>query len=406
VKIVAKAHQSLERARLQLIYIEAGGGHRASAMALQRVLAEVRPGWQVEPINLRDLLEPLDFIRRLTGVRVENFYNGLLKKNLTAGIGSMVRILHLMVRQMHPRMVAALTEYWRRERPDLVVSLIPHFNCSLFEGLRKADARSGNTQTPITTIMTDLADYPPHFWVEPQEQYVICGTAMAARQALAAGLPERLILRSSGMIVRPEFYHFDEIPRREERAKLTLDADLPTGIVMFGGFGSHRMELIARRVAAAKLKTQLVFMCGHNQKLAESLSAMRLPFPHHIEGFTDQVPYFMRLADYFIGKPGPGSLSEALVTGLPVIVERNALTMAHERFNTDWVLQNGIGAVVKSFTEVDKAIAAMLDRERMGAFRRRVASMRNRAVFEIPAMLEAIMTSTVGGRLDVLRLGA
>jgi 1,2-diacylglycerol 3-beta-galactosyltransferase len=394
------------RPHVQLIYIDAGGGHRASAAALRAVLAEVRPEWQVEMINLRDRLEPIDFIRRLTGVRVENFYNGLLKKNLTAGIGSMLKILHLVVRQLHPRMVPALADCWARERPDLVVSLIPHFNRAMFDGLRAADARVGYESTPIATIMTDLADYPPHFWVEPQEQFVICGTAMAARQALAAGLPDRFILRSSGMIVRPEFYRTGEMSRAIERQRLGLDPDRPTGLVMFGGFGSHRMELIARRIAEAKLDTQLIFLCGHNQKLAGRLAAMRLPFANHIVGFTDQVPYFMRLADYFVGKPGPGSLSEALVMGLPVIVERNALTMVHERYNTDWVLQNGIGAVVRSFGEIEKAIASMLERERMETFRRKVAAMRNRAVFEIPAMLEGVMATRAGIDAAALRIGA
>ncbi|HVN90032.1 MAG TPA: glycosyltransferase [Candidatus Binataceae bacterium] len=392
-------------ARVQLVFIEAGGGHRASAMALQSVLAKQKPNWRVEAINLRDLLEPLDFIRRLTGLRVEDFYNGLLKKNLTAGIGPMVRMLHLLVRQMHPGMVTALTDYWTRERPDLVVSLIPHFNRAMFEGLRKADALAGEKHTPIVTVLTDLADYPPNFWIERQEQYVICGTTMAARQALAAGLPDRLVLRSSGMIVQPEFYRIPEISRAQERERLGFHPELPTGIVMFGGYGSHRMEMIARRVAASGLKTQLLFMCGHNQKLAVSLQAMKLPFPHHIVGFTDQVPYFMRLADYFIGKPGPGSLSEALVVGLPLIVERNALTMAHERFNTDWVLQNGIGAVVRSFAEAEKAIAPMLDPEQMNNFRQHVAAMRNRAVFEIPGMLESIMAAAGATRV-IDRLGA
>ena len=406
MRLVGGSSGAYRPALVQLIYIDAGGGHRASAAALRAVLAEVRPEWRVEMINLRDLLEPIDFIRRLTGVRVENFYNGLLKKNFTAGLGSLLKILHAVVRQMHPRMVPALADHWAGERPDLVVSLIPHFNRAMFDGLRAADTRVGDGSTPIATIMTDLADYPPHFWVEPQEQYVICGTAMAARQALAAGLPERLILRSSGMIVRPEFYRTREMSRAFERQRLGLDPERSTGLVMFGGFGSHRMELIAQRIAEAKLATQLIFLCGHNQKLARQIAAMRLPFRHHVVGFTDQVPYFMRLADYFVGKPGPGSLSEALVTGLPAIVERNALTMVHERYNTDWVVQNGIGVVVRSFGEIDQAIAAMLDRERMDVFRRRVAAMRNRAVFEIPAMLEGVMATGAGTEAAALRIGA
>jgi len=42
----------------------------------------------------------------------------------------------------------------------------------------------------------------------------------------------------------------------------------------------------------------------------------------------------MQLSDYFVGKLGPESVSEALVIGLPVIVERNARTMVQERYNT------------------------------------------------------------------------
>ncbi|HXD90673.1 MAG TPA: hypothetical protein VNU00_06400, partial [Candidatus Binataceae bacterium] len=91
---------------------------------------------------------------------------------------------------------------------------------------------------------------------------------------------------------------------------------------------------------------------------------------------------------------------------LPVIVERNALTMVHERYNTDWVLQNGIGAVVRSYGEIEKTIASMLDRERMETFRRKVAGMRNRAVFEIPAMLEGVMATRAGAEAAALRIGA
>ena len=75
---------------------------------------------------------------------------------------------------------------------------------------------------------------------------------------------------------------------------------------------------------------------------------MQLSYPFHCVGFTQEIPYYMKLADFFIGKPGPGSISEALVMGLPVIVERNAWTMVQERFNTDWIAQNGFGVVLPS----------------------------------------------------------
>lgn len=395
-----------EQPRVELIYFDAGGGHRAAASALAAVLARHRPGWEVTLVNLRDVLEPLDFIQRLTGVRVEGFYNGLLKSNLTAGISAMLRILHLLVRRMHTKMVPVLAAHWTARRPDLVVSLIPHFNRALFEGLRSADTRLARGATPMATIMTDLADYPPHFWIERQEQFMLCGSAAATQQALAAGLPPELILRTSGMIVRPEFYAPPATSRVTARRTLGLDPALPTGLVMFGGFGSRRMELLAKRVAAAGCNTQLIFLCGRNQELRERLAALDLPYPHHIEGFTNAIPHFMRLADFFIGKPGPGSISEALVMGLPVIVERNALTMVHERFNTDWVLRQGVGVVLKSFNTIAQAIARVLEPERLAAFRSRIRASENRAIFELPAMLEGVMAATGGVQPSAVKLGA
>jgi 1,2-diacylglycerol 3-beta-galactosyltransferase len=93
----------------------------------------------------------------------------------------------------------------------------------------------------------------------------------------------------------------------------------------------------------------------------------------------------MRLADFFIGKPGPGSLSEAVQMGLPVVVTRNAWTMPQERWNTEWVTQNGLGVVLSSFRTVQAAIAELTNN--MSQWQARVRQMNNRAVFEIPDIL-------------------
>jgi 1,2-diacylglycerol 3-beta-galactosyltransferase len=376
---------------VDLIYFDAGGGHRASAIALKAVAEQRQPGWQIRMVNLREVLEPIDFIHRTTGVRVEDLYNGMLRHDLTFGVGPMLPILRVLVRRTHSRQVELLARYWREDKPDLVVSLIPHFNRAAFEGLRCVDSAMHRSLTPMVTILTDLADYPPHFWIERQPQYFICGSAMAASQAFAMGHPLERVFRTSGMIVRPEFYRRKNISRALERCRIGLRPDLPTGLVMFGGFGSSRMLNIAKAVADAGLKAQFIFLCGNNQALRERLSRMELPFPHYVEGFTQDVPYFMGLADFFIGKPGPGSLSEALVMGLPVIVERNASTMVQERFNTEWIMQNRLGVVLRSFSDLREGLAPMLDTEQMMRLRQQVNRLNNRAVFEIPEILDAIL---------------
>ncbi len=360
--------------QIDLIFFDAGGGHRASATALKALADQEQRGWQIRMVNLRDILEPIDVFHRLTGVRVEDLYNRMLKYGLTIGTGPMLRAVQFLIRRMHPRNVALLARYWQERRPDLVVSLIPNFNRAIFEGLRIADRARSRPATPMVTILTDLADCPPHFWIERQEQYLICGTAKAAEQALAMGYPPTRVLRTSGMIV----------------------PDVPTGLVMFGGFGSRRMLTIARRVAETGMKTQLIFLCGHNQRLREQLSAMKLPFPCHVEGFTRDIPHLMQLSDYFVGKPGPGSVSEALVMDLPVIVERNARTMVQERYNTEWIERHQFGMVLRSFNEIVAGIAQMLDPQRLAHFRSRVRALNNRAVFEIPDLLEALIAAAPG----------
>jgi 1,2-diacylglycerol 3-beta-galactosyltransferase len=116
--------------------------------------------------------------------------------------------------------------------------------------------------------------------------------------------------------------------------------------------------------------------------------------PMLVEGFTRDVPYFMELADFFVGKPGPGSISEALAKQLPVIVQRNAWTMAHERYNTVWLEEQGAGMVVGNFSrEIFDAVRNLLADGNYARFRARAAAVRNRAVFEIPDLLERVLAS-------------
>jgi 1,2-diacylglycerol 3-beta-galactosyltransferase len=96
----------------------------------------------------------------------------------------------------------------------------------------------------------------------------------------------------------------------------------------------------------------------------------------------------MHLADFFIGKPGPGSISEAVAMKLPVIVERNAWTLPQERYNADWVLEQGAGLVLPNFGKVHEAVGKLLGS--LDQYRANVARIENRAVFEIIDILRSI----------------
>lgn len=370
--------------RIDLIYFNAGGGHRASAMALQSALQGLPNPWEVRLVNLFEVLDPVDRFRQVTGSAPEDWYNRRLARGWTLGMAQELKLLQGLIRLAHPTLVNRLRAHWAQSRPDLVVSLIPNFNRALCQSL--AQARPG---VPYVTVLTDLADFPPHFWIEPdQVQHFICGTRRAVEQARAAGHPPERVHATSGMILRPDFYQPPLPDRAAERARLGLDPDRPTGLVLFGGHGSRAMLTIARRLP----DVQLILMCGHNQALARALKAQPALAPRHVVGFTTDVPRCMDLADFFIGKPGPGSVSEAVQRGLPVIVVDNAWTMPQERYNPEWVLENGLGIVHHSHRTIDRAVEGLL--ADLPSLRERVRAVPNRALHEVPRILTDILRTS------------
>jgi UDP-N-acetylglucosamine:LPS N-acetylglucosamine transferase len=375
--------------KITLIYIDAGGGHRAAATALCEVIRHQQRPWDVEMVSIQDLLEPIDFIRKHTGIQFQDVYNIMLRRGWTLGTAQLIPLMHLLIRLSHGKQVDVLNRYWVHHRPDMVVSLIPHYNRAL-----KTTLDHVWPDTPFVTVLTDIADYPPHFWIEPQEQHLICGSEMAARQARDLGIPEDHVLRTSGMILNPRFYTPLNLNRPVELMRRGLRPDLPTGLVLFGGEGSSEMLRIAKTLNRKGSGVQLILLCGKNEELANQLRAMHPRIPMFVQGFTRDVPLYMEISDFFIGKPGPGSISEALAKRLPVIVQRNAWTMAHERYNADWVEEMGVGLVVRNFTtELAGAVRTMLAPENYQRFRGRAAVMRNSAVYEIPELLEGILSN-------------
>lgn len=374
--------------KLDFIFFDAGGGHRAAATALRQACSEQFPDWEIRLVNLQDVMDSLDIFRQTTGVRMQDMYNLILRKGWTLGSSQLLKAMHGMIRLYHPMQVRKLKAFWRRDAPDLAVSLIPNFNRPIFEALSRVSPK-----TKLITILTDFADYPPHFWMEKQAQFFVCGTDHSEKQALELGHPRSRVFRASGMILHPRFYEEQNLDIAAERTKLGLRPDLPTALLLFGGYGSITMARIAKRLDASGLPLQLILICGKNEKLSKTIAALNLRMPHFIEGFTTQIPYYMNLSDFFIGKPGPGSISEAIQMGLPVIVTRNTLTLPQERYNADWVVEKNVGIVLKSFKRISSVVEDLLSANQLELFRQRAAAIENRAVFEIPQMLQKVLNT-------------
>lgn len=372
--------------RLEFGFFDAGGGHRAAATALEMAIQAERRPWETHLLNLQELLDPLDILKNHFGLRIQDFYNSMLRNGWTLGSAHLLKVLQLVIRLNHRATVRLMGKRWRKTQPDMLVSFVPHFNRALYESFSHVFP-----ERPFVTILTDLADYPPHFWIERnQRQYFICGSQRAVEQARSLGHTDDRIFRASGMILHPRFYEAPVADRVAERERLGLHCDFPTGLVLFGGHGSKVILEIAERIEASGLNVQMIYICGKNQKLADALRSQKSRLPRFVEGFTTRVNYYMQLADFFIGKPGPGSVSEAIAMQLPVIVECNAWTLPQERYNAEWIIENRVGVVLRNFRKVELAVAQMTEPGALARYRASVAGIKNRAIFEIPAILEQV----------------
>ena len=371
--------------RIEFVFFDAGGGHRSAANALQLAIKSRQVAWDVNLMNLQEELDKLDILRRLTGIRIQDAYNSMLRSGWTLGSAQILLVLQATIWAHHTLLVKLMVKYWQSVSPDMVVSFVPHFNRVMGESFEIAFPGR-----PFVTVLTDLANYPPNFWMERREQYFICGTDLAEQQALQfTGASER-VFRVSGMILHPRYYEPQTADRAAARTSLGLGANFATGLVLFGGFGSSAIEKIVDRLEEADLPVQLILICGRNEQVRARLAARCTRMPIFVEGFTTNIPYYMHLADFFIGKPGPGSVSEAIAMQLPVIVECNAWTLPQERYNATWVTEKQVGIAVENFREIVPAVEQLLRDDTLAKFRAN-AALPNRAVFEIPDLLEQIL---------------
>jgi len=373
--------------KIYVVFHDGGGGHRNAGVALKTIVEQQQRPWDVELVQFQELTDKLDILRKLSGIRIQEQYNILLQNGWTLGSVYLLRLLQATIRIFHGPLVRLLEEFWRQKPADLLVSVIPHFNREICESWNRV-----YPGRPFVTLITDLADFPPRFWIESlKEQYVIAGTERAAEQARALGHDDAHIFRTSGMILRPDFYAPDNSDPVALRSELGLQPTLPTAIVLFGGHGSRVMYDIAKRLGAAQLHLQLILICGRNEELAAKFRARTWRMPVKVIGFTKEIHKLMRAADFLIGKPGPGSIAEAMVRQLPVLIECNAWTLPQERYNAEWVIEKRVGIVLKSFREAVTGVQQMLEPATLAEFRKNIAALENRAIFEIPEILAKLL---------------
>ena len=88
-------------------------------------------------MNLQELLDELDILKKYANIRIQDFYNEMLRTGWTLGSPQLMRVLQAVIRAYHRPAVKRLERHWQETQPDMVVSFVPHFNRALCESFRK-----------------------------------------------------------------------------------------------------------------------------------------------------------------------------------------------------------------------------------------------------------------------------
>src|ERR1700676_3923478 len=124
--------------RIHVFFFARGGGHRNAATALQAQIERQGLPLEVSLVNLQEVLDPLDILRKLFGIRIQDMYNKMLRNGWTLGSPQLMRVLQLVVRMYHAPSVKVLEQFWREHPSDMLVSVVPHFNRALRESYEEA----------------------------------------------------------------------------------------------------------------------------------------------------------------------------------------------------------------------------------------------------------------------------
>ncbi|MCJ7623703.1 MAG: glycosyltransferase [Anaerolineaceae bacterium] len=319
-----------KKAKILFLFSDTGGGHRSSAMAIiEAIELEYPDRFQCRMVDVFRQYTPPPFdhapeiyppLTRMPGVWEASFRisNGRRRSTLVSNVA------WPYVRFAFKRLI--------RENPSaLYVSVHPLVNTPMLQAL-------GNNPTPFMTVVTDMVSAHA-FWFDRRADLVIVPTKEARGCGLDFGIdPDRLVI--TGQPVADRFCR-QGMDKKILRNHLGWEHDLPVTLLVGGGDGMGPLEQTAVAINDQELETVLVIVTGRNTQLQKHLEKMRWNIPVRIYGFVQEMPDFMAAADILVTKAGPGTICEAFIAGLPMVLYSKV--PGQEDGNVRYVVDNNAG---------------------------------------------------------------
>lgn len=321
----------MPKPKILFLFSDTGGGHRSAAEAIMEALELEFPGrFQTEMLDIFREYAPLPFNY------APDIYPRFSKLprmwEWTYTVSDGKRRMRVFYNFLWPYLRRSLRQLLNEHPAEVIVSVHSLVNTPIMR------ARV-NTNSRFVTVVTDLVSTHAA-WYHSGADLVIVPTELAREKALKSGLPDEKIMVIGQPVAERYIQPMPDV--NEIRIKNDWQLNIPTVLLVGGGEGMGNLEHFAIEINNAGLKCQLIIIAGRNEKARLMLEQVNWKIPIKIYGFVKNMPEFMHAADILITKAGPGTISEAFIASLPVILFSKM--PGQESGNVDYVVNHGAGA--------------------------------------------------------------
>lgn len=342
--------------RILIATVTAGAGHNAAAAALDEAWHALRPNDVVDRVDLIKYFSPLhkkiysdgyvQFVEHapeLWGM----FFSKTDNPTFVNRLNKWARALPSPSRKKFEK---HLLDF----KPDAI--LCTHFLPNELLGLLRKKQK-----TPMPFICTVVTDFEAHaLWMDPcVDMYCVAADETKARLVAREVAAESIAV--TGIPVAAKFSSKPDA--KAVRKAYGLRDDLPTLLVLGGGFGMGPVAEILGELNNAPGQFQTLVVAGRNEKLRQKLATQDHKHPTHVLGFSSNMHELMAIADLIITKPGGLTTSEALSMGKPLFI-LNPIP-GQEAANSDFLLERGAAAKANRVEDLPFRIGQLLGSKKL-----------------------------------------
>ena len=343
--------------RTLILSCNTGAGHNSCAKAIREVYEERG--------ELCQIVDALEFISDRASKFISNWHTRIYRyapRVFKAGYQDVEE--HESIFREGTPIYKYLTSGADRMREYIVDGGFDNVICThVFPALALTELQR-RQPLPIRTsfVATDYTCSPCA--ADSELEYYFIPSPLLTEEFVSCGVPREKIV-PCGLPVKQEFYQ--RADKREAKRALGLPEDGQNLLMMCGSMGCGPICELAELLGPALGEKQtLTVICGTNEELRSKLQRHAADARVRVEGLVTNMPQWMRASELTLTKPGGLSTTEAMASGLPMVLI-DAVAGCEEH-NLDFFL--GLGAAETADTPealAATALALLAKPERLAA---------------------------------------